>query len=103
MAAVQILAAKLDLPFVNFWLAGPIEPYATSLWRGSNRRAFTPNPLAYFPQMETGIQTQHMVSAAPFLFKPTPVNIVLLAPSLRRRVQHYLEGLPMLLTPSSVS
>ncbi len=61
----QVLASRLDVPFLNFWLAAPIEPFATSLWRGSNRNAFTPNPLAYFPQMETDIQTQHMVRSTP--------------------------------------
>lgn len=57
------MASKLDVPFVNFWLFGPIEPFATSVWRGSNRNAFAPNPIAYFPQKGTGIETQHMVSA----------------------------------------
>lgn len=58
----QILASKLDAQLMNFWLAAPFEPFSTTLWRGSNRRMFTPNPLAYYPQMETDIQTQYMVS-----------------------------------------
>lgn len=62
----QILASKLDVQFVNFWLHGPVEPFATSLYRRSNRNAFAPNPLAYFPQKETGIETQHMVRRGPW-------------------------------------
>lgn len=56
----QIMASKLDVSFVNFWLYGPVEPFATSIWRASNRNAFAPNPIAYFPQKGTGIDTQHM-------------------------------------------
>ncbi|BDA49333.1 UDP-glucuronosyltransferase 2A1 [Coccomyxa sp. Obi] len=56
----QIMASKLDVPFVNFWLFGPVEPFATSIWRRSNRNAFAPNPIAYFPQKGTEIETQYM-------------------------------------------
>ncbi|EIE24827.1 UDP-Glycosyltransferase/glycogen phosphorylase [Coccomyxa subellipsoidea C-169] len=56
----QVLASKLDVPFVNFQMYAPIESVQTSAWRGSNRNAFTPNPLAYFPQKDSGIETQHM-------------------------------------------
>lgn len=62
---LQVMASKLDVPFVNFWLFGPVEPFATSVWRGSNRNAFAPNPIAYFPQKGTGIETQYMVSVLP--------------------------------------
>ncbi len=58
---VNILASRLDLPFVNYFGASPIEPFLTSLWRGSNRRFFTSNPLSYVPQMEQDFTTQYLV------------------------------------------
>lgn len=57
----QVMASKLDVPFVNFQMYAPVEPFQTSSWRGSNRNAFNPNPLAYFPQKDSGIETQQMV------------------------------------------
>lgn len=57
----QVMASKLDVPFVNFQMYAPVEPFQTSSWRGSNRNAFNPNPLAYFPQKDSGIETQKMV------------------------------------------
>lgn len=57
-----ILASKLDVPLVSYFPAGPFEPFFTTLWRGSNRRAFLPNPLSYFPQQDMCTTTQHMVS-----------------------------------------
>jgi hypothetical protein len=57
----QVMASKLDVPFVNFQMYAPVEPFQTSSWRGSNRNAFNPNPLAYFPQKDSGIETHLMV------------------------------------------
>ncbi|BDA49336.1 UDP-glucuronosyltransferase 2A1 [Coccomyxa sp. Obi] len=54
------LAYRLDVPIVNFLPAAPIEPYFTSLWRGSNRRLFSSNPLSYVPQMELDFTTQYL-------------------------------------------
>ena len=59
----QVLASRLNIPFVSLLLAAPIEPLLTSLWPGSNRRAFLPNPLSYYPQLGMQIASQHMVSS----------------------------------------
>lgn len=60
-ACTHTLASRLDVPIVNFLPAAPIEPFLTSLWRGSNRRLFTSNPLSYVPQMELDFTTQYLV------------------------------------------
>ena len=57
----QILASKLDTPIVNYFPTGPFDPFFTSLWRGSNRRGFLPNPLSYNPQIDMETTSQHMV------------------------------------------
>ena len=59
----QILASKLDAPIINYFPTGPFDPFFTTLWRGSNRRGFLPNPLSYNPQVDMEITSQHMVSA----------------------------------------
>ncbi|CAL8464217.1 g3752 [Coccomyxa elongata] len=59
-ACTHTLASRLDVPIVNFLPAAPIEPFLTSLWRGSNRRLFTSNPLSYVPQMELVFTTQYL-------------------------------------------
>ena len=58
---VQVLAKRLNISFVDYFPAGAIEPFFTTLWRGSNRRAFLPNPLAYHPQMDMHVTSQYMV------------------------------------------
>ncbi len=62
-----ILASRLDLPWVNYFPAAPLEPYLTSIWPSSPRRAFVPNPLSYFPQNTMSTTTQFMVCSFPFL------------------------------------
>jgi hypothetical protein len=57
----QVVASKLSRPMVSYFPAGPLEPFMTSLWRGSNRRAFIPNPISYFPQMGLRTESQHLV------------------------------------------
>ena len=57
----QVLASKLDKPFINFFPAGPIDPMLTSIYPNSNRRALAPNPLPYVPQAGHTAATQHMV------------------------------------------
>ncbi len=59
--AVPILASRLNISFVNYFPAGAIEPFFTTLYRGSNRRAFLPNPLSYMPQVDLHVTSQHMV------------------------------------------
>ncbi len=58
----QVLASKLDKSFINYFPAGPIDPFFTSIYPDSNRRAFMPNPLSYNPQGGSVGVTQHMVS-----------------------------------------
>lgn len=63
-----LLAHTLNLPWINHWPVSPMEPFATSLWPGSNRRLFQPNPLSYYPQFRSessGPTTQHMVGSGP--------------------------------------
>lgn len=57
----QVIASKLDRPFVNYFPAGSLEPMMTSLWPGSNRRLFLPNPLSYFPQHGVSVTSQRLV------------------------------------------
>ena len=57
----QVLASKLDKPFIDFFPAGPIDPMLTSIYPNSNRRALAPNPLSYVPQAGQTAATQHMV------------------------------------------
>ena len=57
----QVLASKLDKSFVNYFPAGPIDPFFTTIYPDSNRRAFLPNPLSYTPQGGSVMATQHMV------------------------------------------
>ena len=57
----QVLASKLDKPFINYFPAGPIDPMLTSIFPSSNRRALAPNPLSYVPQAGHTAATQHMV------------------------------------------
>lgn len=59
-----LLANRPDLAWVNYWLGAPVEPMMTSLWAGSNRRLFQPNPLSYLPQVSLQSTTQHMVSSS---------------------------------------
>ena len=56
-----LLASKLDLPWVDFWPAAPVEPFMSSLWPGANRQMFQPNPLSYYPQFFMRSTTQRMV------------------------------------------
>ena len=60
-------ASRLDIQCVNYWPGAPIEPYQTCVWPGSTRRAFTPNPLSYFPQMTMTATSQFMVCSSPLL------------------------------------
>ena len=62
--AVPILASRRNLPFINYFPAGAIEPFFTTLWRGSGRRVFLPNPLSYHPQMDLHVTSQHLVGHA---------------------------------------
>lgn len=57
----QILASKLDKSFVNYFPAGPIDPFFTAIYPRSNRRAFVPNPLSYVPQAGEVVTSQYMV------------------------------------------
>ena len=57
----QVLASKLDKSFINYFPAGPIDPFFTTIYPNSNRRAFLPNPLSYTPQGRSVVSTQHMV------------------------------------------
>lgn len=57
-----MLAARLDIPWINYWGAAAVEPHLTSLWRESSRRLFVPNPISYLPQLEMRVTTQIMVS-----------------------------------------
>ena len=59
--AVPVLASRLNISFVNYFPAGAIEPFFTTLYRGSNRRAFLPNPLSYMPQVDLPVTSQHLV------------------------------------------
>jgi hypothetical protein len=76
-SCTQVLASRLDKPFVNYFPAGAIEPFMTSLWPGSNRRLFLSNPLSYFPQMDLSVTSQHLVRnlalgyAVGCLFRPS--------------------------------
>ena len=68
-----LLASRLELPWVGYFAAAPIEPYMTAIWPESPRRHFVPNPLSYFPQMGQSTTSQFMVRLdpiAPYL----PVN-----------------------------
>ena len=56
-----LLASRLDLPWVNYWPAAPLEPFMSSLWSGANRQMFQPNPLSYYPQLFMRSTTQRMV------------------------------------------
>jgi hypothetical protein len=58
-----LLASKLNVSWVNFWALSPLEPQFTSILWQSNRRLFIPNPLAYFPQMDLRVTSQHLVGA----------------------------------------
>lgn len=60
-ACTQILASKLDKSFVNYFPAGPIDPFFTAIYPRSNRRAFLPNPLSYVPQAGDVTTSQYMV------------------------------------------
>ncbi|BDA49332.1 UDP-glucuronosyltransferase 2A1 [Coccomyxa sp. Obi] len=57
---LQVLSSKLELPFVNFLPAGPIDPMFDNIWRGANYRAPLPNPLSYLPQMGMPAASQHL-------------------------------------------
>ena len=57
----QVLASRLDKPFINYFPAGPIDPMMTSIYPSSNRRALAPNPLSYVLQAGHTAATQHMV------------------------------------------
>ena len=63
-SCTAILASRLDVPWVNYFPAAPLEPYLTSIWAGSSRRAFVPNPLSYFPQTSMSTTTQFMVCSS---------------------------------------
>ena len=60
-----LLASRLDIQWVSYFPAAPMEPFLTSVWPGSNRRAFTPNPLSYYPQMSMTTTSQFMVRQPP--------------------------------------
>ena len=70
-SCTALLASRLDIPWVNYFPATPLEPYLTAVWAGSPRRAFVPNPLSYFPQTSMSTTTQFMVcsfqSSMPYL------------------------------------
>ena len=57
----QLIAARLNVSWVNYWALAPLEPQFTSLYSTSNRRFFFPNPISYFPQMEFRGTSQHLV------------------------------------------
>ena len=61
-SCTALLASRMDIPWVSYFAAAPLEPFLTSIWSGGNRRAFTPNPLSYFPQISMSTTTQFMVS-----------------------------------------
>ena len=63
----QVLASKLDKAFINYIPAGPIDPFFTTIYPNSNRRAFMPNPLSYVPQAGDVIPSQRMVRGASLL------------------------------------
>ena len=62
-SCTSILASRMDLQWVSYFAAAPLEPYLTSIWPGSARRAFTPNPLSFFPQISMSSTTQFMVGS----------------------------------------
>ena len=90
------MASKLDVPFVNFWLHGPVEPFATSLYRRSNRNAFAPNPVAYFPQKETGIETQYMVRVTFVSLPHDRLSLQLIMSLSAMHTRQFSEMLPVL-------
>ena len=59
----QVLASKLDKPFVNYIPHGPSDPLLTTLYPNSNRRTFIPLPLSYLPLGSTVNNNQHLVSS----------------------------------------
>ena len=61
----QVLASKLDKGFINYFPAGPFDPFFTTIYPNSNRRAFMPNPLSYNPQAGSVVASQHMVGCYP--------------------------------------
>lgn len=63
----QVLASKLDKAFINYIPAGPIDPFFTTIYPNSNRRAFMPNPLSYVPQAGDVTPSQRMVRGASLL------------------------------------
>ena len=69
-SCTSILASRMDLQWVSYFAAAPLEPYLTSIWPGSARRAFTPNPLSFFPQISMSSTTQFMVSPLAHLQQP---------------------------------
>ena len=60
-----LLASRLDLSWVGYFAAAPIEPYMTAIWPECPRRHFVPNPLSYFPQMGQSTTSQFMVRPDP--------------------------------------
>ena len=58
-----LVAQKLNLHWVNYWAIAPVEPCFTTLWFGSNRALYVPNPLSYKPQTWMRVTTQHMVGS----------------------------------------
>lgn len=59
---LQVLSSKMDLPYVNYLPAGPVDPVFNFLWRGTNFRAALPNPISYLPQIGMTVASQQMVS-----------------------------------------
>ena len=60
----RVLASKLNLSFVDYFPAGPYEPFFTSWWKG-NRQAVWPNPLSYFPQHGMHATSQRLARLLP--------------------------------------
>ena len=60
-----LLASRLDIQWVSYFPAAPMEPFLTSVWPGSNRIAFTTHPLRYSPQMSMTTTSQFMVRRPP--------------------------------------
>lgn len=60
-----LLASRLDLSWVGYFAAAPIEPFMSAIWPECPRRHFVPNPLSYFPQMGQSTTSQFMVRPDP--------------------------------------
>lgn len=60
----QVLASKLDKPFVNYVSHGPWDPMLTSMYPNSNCRTFIPLLLSYLPILGSTVDKgQRLVSS----------------------------------------